>query len=80
MTIQEIQEFFSQHEVPAGTQLYPGTKIEDPRLFLEVNIDVIKEWKGDLNKCPSYWHLCDLVKVIEAQHQTSDQPASDPVG
>lgn len=65
MTIEQLADFFNTHPVPPGTMLNAATTIEDPQKFLSVNFDMAKEWKGDVNKCPSYWHLCDLVKVIQ---------------
>lgn len=65
MTIQELEDFFAAHEVPPNTMLNKAATIIDPKKFLEVNLNVIKAWKGDLNKCPSYWHLCELANVID---------------
>jgi hypothetical protein len=64
MSIQELEEFFQNHTVPSGTKLNKATVIGDTKKYLEVNLNVLKSWPGDLNKCPSYWHLCDLVAII----------------
>ncbi len=72
MTIEQLEEFFDTHPVPPDTMLNPATRIEDPKKFLEVNFDVVREWKGDPNKCPSYWHLCDLVGVVNGARGDAD--------
>lgn len=64
MTIQELEDFFRTHPVPKGTMLNVSTIITEPEKFLEVNLDVVREWPRELNKCPSYWHLCHLAAVI----------------
>lgn len=64
MSIQELEDFFLTHTVPEGTMLNAATIITDPDKYLEVNLDVIREWPRDLNKCPSYWHLCQLATII----------------
>lgn len=64
MTIQELEDFFANHSVPVNTMLNKATRISDPKKYLEVNLDVVRTWDKDLNKCPSYWHLCELVDVL----------------
>lgn len=69
MSIQELEDFFNTHTVPPGTKLNEASIIDDPVKYLEVNISVLKGWPGDLTKCPSYWHLCDLVAVVSGGNQ-----------
>ena len=64
MTIQELEEFFATHPVPPGTKQNAATTIVDAEKFLEVNLAVVKAWPKDVDKCPSYWHLCELAKVV----------------
>lgn len=64
MTIQELEEFFQNTEVPKNTMLNQATKITDPEVFITTNIPRLKTWKGDVEQCPSYWHLMELVKVL----------------
>ncbi|GGG95957.1 hypothetical protein GCM10007415_33990 [Parapedobacter pyrenivorans] len=71
MTIQELEEFFAAHPVPPGTKQNAATTIVDAEKFLEVNLAVVKAWPKDIDKCPSYWHLCELAKVL------SDRAESD---
>ncbi|MGV3763784.1 DUF6965 family protein [Parapedobacter sp.] len=64
MSIQELEDFFHTHPVPEGTKLNAATVLADPDKFLSVNFDVIRQWPRDLNKCPSYWHLCQLATIM----------------
>lgn len=64
MSIQELEDFFRMHPVPKGTMLNAATVITEPDKYVEVNLDVIRAWPHDLNKCPSYWHLCQLAAII----------------
>lgn len=64
MSIQELEDFFHTHPVPQGTMLNSATIITEPDKYVAVNLDVIREWPRDLNKCPSYWHLCQLAAII----------------
>ena len=64
MSIQELDDFFHANPVSPGTKLNAATVIVDPDKFLAVNLDVIRAWPRDLNKCPSYWHLCQLAAII----------------
>lgn len=73
MTIQELAEFFRTHAVPKGTMLNAATVITDPDKFLEVNLDVVREWPRDLNKCPSYWHLCQLAALLSDTERPADE-------
>ncbi|MGV3760945.1 DUF6965 family protein [Parapedobacter sp.] len=68
MAIEALKTFFANHPIPENTMFNATMKIADPRLFLETNLNVVDEWKGNLDKCPSYWHLCDLVKVLDPEH------------
>jgi len=65
MTIEELKTFFANHPVPKNTMLNAATKILDPVAFLGANFGTIESWKGNLDNCPGYWHLCDLVRVLE---------------
>ena len=67
MTIAELEDFFDKNPIPAGTKLNAATTITDPHKYLEVNLAVIREWPQDLNKCPSYWHLCQLAAVVSGE-------------
>ena len=69
MSIQELEDFFHTHPVSEGTMLNAATIISDPAKYLEINLDVVRQWSLDLNKCPSYWHLCQLVAVISAMER-----------
>lgn len=64
MTIQELEDFFATHPVPSGTKQNSATTIVDAKKFLEVNFAVAKAWPKDIDKCPSYWHLCELAQVL----------------
>ena len=72
MSIQELEDFFQNHPVPPGTMLNAATTISDPEKYLAVNLDVIKEWPRDLNKCPSYWHLCQLAAIVSDGKKPND--------
>jgi len=70
MTVQELEEFFKNNPIPKNTQLNPAMLIVDPDRFIEVNMGVIRVWKQDLEKCPSYWHLCELIRVMSGSDDT----------
>lgn len=53
--------------------LNAATVITDPDKFLEVNLDVVREWPRDLNKCPSYWHLCQLAALLSDTERPADE-------
>ncbi|PPL02086.1 DUF6965 family protein [Parapedobacter indicus] len=72
MTIQELEDFFRTHPVPTNTQLNAAATIGNPQKFLEVNLAVVREWDRDLDKCPSYWHLCELANVISGETGPTD--------
>jgi len=72
MTIQELEDFFRTHPVSTNTQLNTATTLGNPQKFLDVNLAVIREWDRDLEKCPSYWHLCELVHVISGESGTAN--------
>lgn len=67
MTVQELEDFFQTHQVREGTMLNVATTITDPRKYLDINLAVVRGWTQDLNKCPSYWHLCQLAAVISGE-------------
>ncbi|HWK56193.1 MAG TPA: hypothetical protein VNQ80_02575 [Parapedobacter sp.] len=68
-SVQELEDFFRMHPVPEGTMLNAATVITEPDKYLEVNLDVVRNWTRDLNKCPSYWHLCQLAAIISGTEQ-----------
>ena len=73
MSIQELEDFFRTHSVPQGTKLNAATTITEPDKYVKVNLDVVREWTQDLNKCPSYWHLCQLAAILSG----ADKPEMD---
>ena len=70
MSIQELEDFFRTHPVPEGTMLNAATVITEPDKYVTVNLDAIREWPRDLNKCPNYWHLCQLAAIISGTEKT----------
>ncbi|MEC3879626.1 DUF6965 family protein [Parapedobacter sp. 10938] len=72
MSIQELEDFFRTHPVPAGTMLNAANVITEPDKFLEVNLGVVRAWPRDLNKCPSYWHLCQLAAIIAGNERIAE--------
>ncbi len=67
MTLDELELYFNSHSVAEGTFLNKATKIVDPAQFLRVNFDNARHWKGDISKCPNYWHLCELQQQLSQQ-------------
>lgn len=74
MSVQELEDFFRTHQIPVGTKLNEATVIAEPGKYLEINLDVVREWTRDLNKCPSYWHLCQLAAVISDTQRPDGHP------
>lgn len=71
MSIQELEDFFRMHPIPEGTVLNAATVIAEPVKYLEVNLNVLREWPRDLEKCPSYWHLCQLADIISVTEKAA---------
>ncbi|MGK6349655.1 DUF6965 family protein [Parapedobacter sp. DT-150] len=47
------------------------TSILNPDKFIGVNLAVAREWDRDLDKCPSYWHLCELARILQEAETAS---------
>lgn len=65
MTISELEDFFGSIELPKTVSLNKAVRINDTKQFLEVNFLRLKGFNGDLERNPSYWHLCELKEVLE---------------
>ena len=76
MSIQELEQYLSNNELPSQIKLNKATTINNTATFIDTNLSRLKLWKGDINKHPSYWHLMELVKVIQSDPNTSSAAAS----
>ncbi len=73
MTTEELVLFYKENVVPNGTKINAATTILNSEKFLKTNLDMIQNWKGDLSKCPSYWHLCELAEIIKGNRPEISQ-------
>lgn len=65
MSIQELESFFKTTEYPQSLQLSKSAKLNNTDTFIDTCMTRIKEWKGDLDKCPDYWHIMELVEYLK---------------
>lgn len=63
MSIIELEEFFTKHTPDKEVKINQSATIRDTSVFLETCFLRVKEWKGDINNCPSYWLLLELYNV-----------------
>lgn len=65
MTPQELQEYFVNNPPPKEVQWKEWAKITDTKKFIESALMCIKQFKGNYNNCPDYWHLMEFYRDIQ---------------
>lgn len=64
MSIQELESFFQTTEYPKSLKLNKSATLNNTDTFIDTCLTRIKEWNGDLEKCPDYWHIMELVEFL----------------
>ena len=57
MNPEDIKRYFEKNPPPASVEWKPWAKITDTKRFLESCYIAIAYHKGNIETCPSWWHL-----------------------
>lgn len=67
MNVEDIKRYFEKNPPPVAVNWKPWAKITDTKKFLESCYVTIAVHKGNIETCPSWWHLTefyqDMIKM-----------------
>lgn len=66
MPIPELESFFKTTEDPKSIKLTKTVTLNNTDTFINTCMIRIRNGrKGDLDKCPVYWHIMELVEYLK---------------
>jgi len=69
MTPDEIKRYFETTPPPKEVDWKPWAKITDSQVFLKSCYSTIRNYNGNLEMCPAWWHLKDFYMLIRRNSQ-----------
>lgn len=66
MSPEEIKRYFESFPPPKEVQWKPWATITDSQVFLNSCYTGIKNFNGNIERCPAWWHLKDFYLLVKS--------------
>lgn len=65
MNYEDIKRYFDNNPPPKEVAWTEWAKITDTQVFLKSCYTGIKNFNGNIERCPAWWHLKDFYQLIK---------------